>query len=178
MAGTKGHSGGLRPGGERGRPRKHPPKPAPAPRLPWNLIREAAEAGADESEIVRALEISESALEDQVALARFRDVLAVGRARYLLELRKTIKMRGIRTTKSAGSVNALSLQARNHLDWDKQLPAQEVEPDLGTARQRLKDLLVKLAESRSEIEGKRVTPLALLQREAHAVEEAHARAEA
>jgi hypothetical protein len=181
MAGKKGRSGGPRGGGrppKRNRKRKPPRKPPAARGLPWERIREASEAGAEETEIVRALEISESALGDQATLTRFRDVLAVGHARYLLELRKTIKKRGLRTTKSAGSVNALSLQARNQLDWDKLLPVQETEPDLGTARQRLKDLLVRLAESRSEIEGKRVTPLALLDREARAVEEAHARAEA
>ena len=138
--------------------------------LPWQKVQEAAEAGAEEAEIIRGLEIAEASLQDQATLARFRDVIAVGRARYLLELRKTIKARGLRTRKGAGSVNALALQARNQLDWDKLLPSQETEPDLGTARQRLKDLLVRAAAARSEIEGKRVTPLDLLDRESRAVE--------
>jgi hypothetical protein len=133
-------------------------------------VREAAEAGAEETEIIRALEIPESALEDQVVLTRFRDSIAVGHARFLLELRQAIRRRGLRTPKGAGSVNALALQARNHLDWDKLLPAQETEPDLGTARQRLKDLLARLAESRSEIEGRNVSMLELLEREAKTVE--------
>lgn len=138
--------------------------------MPWKKIQEAAASGAEEVEIVRGLEISEVSLQNQVTLARFRDVIAVGRARFLLELRRTIKARGLRTNKGAGSVNALALQARNYLDFDKLLPSQETEPDLGTSRQRLKDLLVRAAESRSEIEGKRVTPLELLDREARAVE--------
>jgi len=169
MSGKKGRSGGLRPGGEKGRPRKPARERKPAS-LPWKKIQEAAASGAEEPEIVRGLEISEASLQNQVTLARFRDVIAVGRARFLLELRRTIKARGLRTNKGAGSVNALALQARNYLDFDKLLPSQETEPDLGTSRQRLKDLLVRAAESRSEIEGKRVTPLELLDREARAVE--------
>lgn len=169
MSGKRGRSGGPRPG--QGRPRKPAiSKPQKPPKLPWRKIQEAAGAGAEEPEIVRGLEISEASLQNQVTLARFRDVIAVGRARFLLELRRTIKARGLRTNKGAGSVNALALQARNYLDFDKLLPSQEAEPDLGTARQRLKDLIVRAAEARSEIEGKRVTPLELLDREARAVD--------
>lgn len=165
MPGAKGRSGGKRGGG---RPRKAPQASLPPKPVPWERVRAAAEAGATETEIVRALEIADEALSDPVVLARFRDELARGHARYAIELRQTIRRRGQRTTETAGSVNALSLQARNILDWDKQLPAQETEPDLGTARQRLRDLFVKLAENRSEIEGKAVTVLQLLHREAHA----------
>ncbi len=101
-------------------------------------------------------------------LAEFRNELAVGHARYAVELRMEIRRRGQRTTKSAGSVNALALQARNVLDWDKQLPAQETEPDLGTARQRLRDLFAQLARARTEIEGRPVSVLELLHRESEA----------
>lgn len=160
--------GGARQGA--GRPRKHPAKPRPRYKLPLAAIRAAAEAGATESEIVRAHRIPDEALSDPAMLTQFRDELSDGHARYALELRKSIKRRGLRTTKGAGSVNALALQARNILDWDKQLPAQETEPDLGTARQRLRDLLVRLAENRSEIEGRKVTVLELLHREAMADE--------
>lgn len=152
--------GGKRAGA--GRPQTKPKQ------LPWKLIREAAAAGADEGVIVRALGIPDVLLEDAANLTQFRDEIARGLAIYKLELHKTIKQRGRKTTKSAGSVNALALQARNVLEWDKQLPTQEVEPDLGTSRQRLRDLLTKLAQSRTEIEGQTVTALELLHREAEA----------
>jgi hypothetical protein len=129
-------------------------------------VKTAAETDTEEAEVIRALGISELALADPVNLTRFRDELARGHALYKLELRQTIRQRGQRSSKSAGSVNALALQARNILEWDKQLPTQETEPDLGTARQRLRDLFVKLSQSRSEIEGKPVTVLELLHREA------------
>jgi hypothetical protein len=136
------------------------------------MIREAAAAGATEAEILKAYRIEETALGDPATLARFRTELEGGLARYKIGLRMSIKDRGNRTRRGAGSVNALALQARNYLDFDKQLPAQESEPDLGTARQRIKDLVVKLALARSDIEGKRVTPLELLSREAGAVQAA------
>jgi len=165
MAGTKGRGGGKRPGA--GRPRSRPaPAPKPSRPIPWAAVREAATAGATEQEIVRAFEIPDAALSAPAILTRFRDEIARGHARQAVDLRTEIQRRGRRTTRGAGSVNALSLQARNILDWDKQLPAQETEPDLGTARQRLKDLFVKLAQARSEIEGKKVTVLELLHREA------------
>lgn len=138
--------------------------------IPWAKVREAAEAGALEAEIVKGLGLSEFALEDSATLTRFRDEVTRGHARYKLDLRREIKRRGEKTRRGAGSVNALSLQARNHLDWDKMIPTQEVEPDLGTARQRLRDLFVKAAAARSEIEGKPITPLELLLREAQADE--------
>ena len=136
--------------------------------LPWEEIRAAASTGAPLETIVRALRITESALSDAATLATLREELAAGHAIYELELRKTIRNRGLVSKRNAGSVNALSLQARNILEWDRQIPTQETEPDLGTARQRLRDLFVKLAQSRSEIEGRPVTPLELLHREAQA----------
>lgn len=115
---------------------------------------------------MRALVIVDAALEDPAQLARFREEISIGHARYQLELREQIKRRGNRSTRNAGSVNALALQARNILDWDRQIPAQEPEPDLGTARQRLRDLFGRLAAARSDIEGKRVDVIELLYREA------------
>jgi hypothetical protein len=170
VAGAKGRSGGRRPGA--GRPRS-PGKPAPPPRPPvppinWKAVREAADAGADEREIIRGLGIPDEALQDPATLAQLRAEITAGHARQKLELRRTIRNRGLKTLKGAGSVNALALQARNVLEWDKELPTQEVEPDLGTARQRLRDLLVKLAQARTEVEGRKVTPLELLHREAQA----------
>jgi hypothetical protein len=158
--------GGRRAGS--GRPRSKPAPPPRLPELPWAQIKAAAEDGAEEGDVIRDLRISEAQLADPVVLARFRDVVAAGNGRYRIDLRATIKRRGQKTTKAAGSVNALALQARNKLDWDKTIPTQEVAPDLGTARQRLRDLLVKLAQSRSEMEGKPVTVLELLHREAQA----------
>jgi hypothetical protein len=157
VAGTKGRGGGKQAGA--GRPKVRPEK------LPWKLIEAAAQAGATELEIVRAYGITEAALSDPAILARFREELSRGHARQALGLRIQIQRRGTKTTEGSGSVNALALQARNILDWDKQLPAQETEPDLGTARQRLKDSLEKLALARSEIEGKKVTVLELIRRE-------------
>jgi hypothetical protein len=84
----------------------------------------------------------------------------------------SIKDRGNRTRRGAGSVNALALQARNYLDFDKQIPAQETEPDLGTARQRLEDLGEKMAGAASEREGKTVTLAMLLEREVRAIDKA------
>jgi hypothetical protein len=173
VAGAKKRSGGHRGGAGRPGRANGPRKPvqtsaqAPrieAPRIDWRAVTDNADAGATEQEIVRGLGISDEALADPIVLARFRAEINAGHARYQLELRKSIRRRGLKTTKAAGSVNALALQARNILDWDKQLPSQETEPDLGTARQRLRDLFVKLAESRSDIEGRKVTALELLHR--------------
>ncbi len=62
-------------------------------------------------------------------------------------------MRSTRSRANSKSVNALSLRARNYLDWDKLPAAQKVEPDLGTARRRLKDLLVKLGNKAGRAGG-------------------------
>jgi hypothetical protein len=172
VAGAKKRSGGRRGGSGRPGRAKGARKPlqtsAKPPKVDWRAVRENADAGATEQAIVRGLGIPDEALADPVVLTRFRAEISAGHGRYELELRKAIRKRGLKTTKAAGSVNALALQARNILDWDKQLPAQETEPDLGTARQRLRDLFVKLAEARSDIEGRTVTPLELLYREAQA----------
>ena len=149
-----------------GRPRVGRPRKPRKTTVPWKRVLEAAKAGAQENEIVSAMGL-EPMLADQTLLTRFRDELARGHASYRLQLRTAIKRRGLRSWERSGSVNALALQARNILEWDKQIPTQEMEPDLGTARQRLRDLLVKLAEARTKIEGRRVTPLALLYHEAH-----------
>jgi hypothetical protein len=170
LAGSKKRSGGARNGAGRRSPRgaggERAPKSALAPFLP--AIRAAAEAGSEENEIVRALRIPDSVLADPAVLTEFRGELAAAHARYAVELRQEIRRRGKRSTKNAGSVNALALQARNVLDWDRELPNQETEPDLGTARQRLRDLFVQLARARSEVEGRTVTVLELLYREAQA----------
>jgi hypothetical protein len=175
MARRKQHGGGRRGAGRpRKRPGKTPPSTPKPVELPWFVIREAAAAGATEAEILKAYRIEESALEDPATLARFRAELEGGLARYKIGLRMSIKDRGNRTRRGAGSVHALALQARNHLDFDKQIPAQEAEPDLGTARQRLEDLGEKMAAAASEREGKTVTLAMLLEREVRAVDKARA----
>lgn len=133
-------------------------------------IRAAAEAGANETEIIRALGLPDALLADAGVLTKFRAEIVSGHARYAIDLRQQIRRRGLRTSNTSGSVNALALQARNILDWDKLLPAQESEPDIATARQRLRDLFVKLAQSTSEVEGRTVTALELLHREAQRAE--------
>jgi hypothetical protein len=155
MATLKGH-GGRRTGA--GRPRVRPKT------LPWQLIRRAAANRATEAEIISALRIPDSALADPAVPARFREEISIAHARHDLELRHSIRRRGLRTTRHAGSVNALAMQARNSLDWDRQVPAEEGEPDLATSRQRLRDMLMRLAEARSEVEGRPVTALELLYR--------------
>jgi hypothetical protein len=176
VAGAKGRSGGRRAGA--GGPRKRPPRPKAAAALPWQKISAAARSGAPEEEIITGLQLPNGALDDPSNLLRFRDEIAKGHAAYKLELRQTIRARGlksrVRENEVAGSVNALGLQARNVLDWDKQIPGQETEPDLGTARERIKDLLAKAAKARSEIEGKVVTVLDLLAREAETPQEQRA----
>ena len=136
------------------------------------MVREAAAVGATEAEIIKAYGLEESALADPATLMRFRAELEAGLARYKIALRMMIKDRGTRTRRGAGSVNALALQARNLLDFDKQIPAQETEPDLGTARQRLEDLGEKMATAASEREGKTVTLAMLIERELRAVTKA------
>ena len=158
--------GGPRPGA--GRPEQEAAigQWTPATGIPWDAVRAAAEVGATEAEIVRALGIPGAALDDSASLARFREEIARGGGVLRLRLRARIDARGRKTSRTSGSVNALSLQARNHLDWDKLLPSQETEPDLSTARPRLRDLVVRLAAAQSETYGRTISPLELLAREA------------
>src|SRR5688572_32754993 len=87
-----GH-GGKRPGA--GRPR--------AP-IPWAKVQSYAEAGAHESEILTALGITETMLQDRETSDRFRKLLDQGHALFKLQLRTEIKKRGLRSSKTAGSV--------------------------------------------------------------------------
>jgi hypothetical protein len=131
----------------------------------WKAVEKAFDApGATEQTVIKALEIPDVVLENPEILARLRRCADVARAKYELQLRGAIRDRGLHTKRGAGSVNALALQARNLLDWDRQMPTQETQPDLTTARQRLSDLFGRLAEARSEIEGRKVTVEELLHR--------------
>lgn len=158
--------GGARAGAGRP-PSTKPPTDAGVSAIPWQLVQKHAEAGAPEREITTALGITEAMLQDRPTADRFKITIDRGHAVYKLALRDQIKARGHRTSKGAGSVNALALQARNHLDWDRDIPQQMMAPDLVGARERLRDTLTRLAAARSEIEGKVITPLEVIYREAY-----------
>lgn len=138
--------------------------------LPWTLIRQAAEAGTPPNVIIDAYALPLARLELPGVKERFQRTMREGHAVYEIQLRLDIKWRGKYTKRNAGSVNALALQARNILDWDRGLEGQDQAPDLGTARQRLRDLFEKLAKARTDIEGRPVSILELLHREAIADE--------
>lgn len=148
--------GGARPGA--GRPA--------AGEIPWAQVERYAAAGGLEPEISVAFGITEAQLQDRTTAERYRQALAKGHARYKLELREQIKERGMRTAKGSGSVHSLALQARNHLEWDRETQQHLLPPDLSAARDRLRDTLVRLAAARSDVEGRTVTPAELVFREA------------
>lgn len=130
--------------------------------IPWAQVREAAEAGVGQDDIAEALEISQETLNDPDTLSRFQAVVKRGNAWARLQLQAAIAKRGTRTTKGAGSVNALALRARNLLDWDKGLVEQEAEPDLRNAHIRLRATLEKLAAVKTAEFGKLITPAHIL----------------
>lgn len=155
--------GGPRPGAGR------PPRggdSAPAGPIPWKDVERYATSGAPEAEIATALGITEAVLQDRVVADRFRAAIVRGHAQFKVGLREQIKLRGNKTNKGAGSVNALALQARNHLDWDREVPQQLAAPDLAGARERLRDTLIRLAAARSEVEATVISPLEIIYREA------------
>lgn len=155
--------GGKRPG--TGRPRK--------PReIPWAKVEDYASAHAPEADIRLALDITDAML-GPAELEKFRAIVARGHAMYRLNLRRLVRRRGERSNPKGtdGSVNALALQARNTLDWDRQIPTQEVPPDLGTARARLSDLLLRLAQQTSSVEGRHVSVAEMLSRESAATKD-------
>lgn len=134
--------------------------------IPWRRVQDLARAGVAEADIIKALELPESVVREPEAAEKLRRVVATAHAKFRAELQLDIKRRGKRTVTSAGSVNALALQARAHLGWDQQTPPEVDEPDIDSARERLKKTLEKLATNRSEIEGRPVTWAELLLRQA------------
>lgn len=166
MAGAKGRSGrnseGAKNGALGGRPRTRKRS------IDWAKVSIYAQAHAPENEIRLALDITDDLL-GPAELEKFRATIARGHAVYRLALRREIHTRGKRGRGDGtdGSVNALALQARNTLDWDRQIPTQEVAPDLGTARARLGDLLLRLAQQTSAVEGRHVSVLDVINREAN-----------
>jgi uncharacterized protein (DUF433 family) len=135
--------------------------------IAWAKVKELTEAGATEEDIVAGLGISAETLKDPATQARFHEAVKRGNAYGRLLLQEAIAKRGARTTKGAGSVNALSLRARNLLDWDKGLVTVDPPPDLSGAHARLKVTLEKLAKVRSAELGRIVDPAEILIAEAY-----------
>lgn len=169
---AKSSHGGLRAGSGR-RPDDpavgRPPAPADDDNsgIPWVEIHEAACAGVQEREIITALGLDEQHLRaSPAALDKFRGIVARGHAWCRVNLQVEIDERSRRTHRNAGSVNVLALRARNLLGWDRQRRDVATEPDLTTARERLRARLMKLAEQRSQAEWRPVTPAMILAREA------------
>ena len=166
MSGVKGKSGGVRPGAVRKSTRKNSrERPSKKPSIDWISVEFFAKNGISEADIRASLGISDTFL-DAVATDRFKTLVARGHARHRVDLELRINRRGVRTSEADGSVNILALQARNKLDWDRQIPTQEAEPDLGTARLRLGDLLVRLAQQTSQVARRHVSVLEMLKLEA------------
>lgn len=161
MAGAKGRSGkttgGAKPGAGRKRSRA----------INWGLVLLYAKSGAQEKDIIASLDLNDSQL-GPAELDKLRATIVRGNALARVELLRDIHVRSKRTKSDGtdGSVNAQALRARNLLDWDRQIPTQEVEPDLGTARTRLGDIMLRLAQQASQVEGRHISVLELLKREA------------
>jgi len=184
MAGAKGRSGlktgGAKPGA--GRPRKHPvqlplppqPRGAGAPTPPaaepkreieWALVTNYAKNGVSEKDIRLALDITDDLL-DNAAADRLAKIIKRGHAQHRVDLQVRINERGKETKEGDGSVNILKAQAQEHLGWNREIPTQEVEPDLGTIRSHLETMLLQLARQQSMVEGRYVSVLEILKREA------------
>jgi len=134
--------------------------------LPWSEIITAARAGVDERRIMDAYRLDEQNLRDLGVLERFRQEVHAGNAFKEVHLRVEIDTRGKQSRRNAGSVNILALEARNVLKWDRQQKSQEKVPDLASAKERLRTTLERLAEQRTEMEGRPITPAMILHREA------------
>lgn len=185
MAGARGKSGGLRKGA--GPKRKNqtqpapaepsksnePPKPPEPPRdengklrtIDWNRVTHFARNGVEENTIRLALDLTDD-LFDAATIDRFKKIIARGHALHRADLEVRINQRGKRTVENDGAVNILKMQAKEKLGWEREIPTQEVAPDLGTARSRLGDILLRLAQQTSQVEGRHVSVLEMLQREA------------
>jgi hypothetical protein len=140
--------------------------PAPVPGIDWSAVWNAAVTAATAPEIIKGLRIPEAALAPPHVVEAFRRVVEAGNGAGLLQLKRLVARRSMESRRSDGSSNVLALRARNELDYDRQLPAQETEPDLGTARPRLRELLIRMAAAQSEIRGRTVSPAELLAEEA------------
>jgi hypothetical protein len=131
--------------------------------IDWESVERFANVGAAEDEIVAGLGITEAQLKDPVSQDRLRRLVTLGNAKKDLLLREQIDALG-KGVKTGGS-HTVALEARNRLGWDKQQQIQDAPPDLGSAHARLTLTLTRLAEARSAIEGRVVTPAELLVRE-------------
>jgi hypothetical protein len=125
-------------------------------------VQEHAENGSPETDIVLAMGITEEQLRDPQVAQRLRDIVTRGNAKKRLLVRARVGARGRKTGKGAGSVNALALEARNLLEWDRQQQTQEEPPDLTSALPRLKLTLERIAAGQSDIQGRMVTAAEVL----------------
>jgi hypothetical protein len=130
--------------------------------IAWAQVRQFAEAGCNEEDIVAALAISSETLNDPETLARFQGMVKRGNALARILLQESIAKRGTRTIKGAGSVNALALRARNLLAWDKGLEEQVPPPDQRGAHAALRNTLERLAAVKTQEYGRLVTPAHIL----------------
>ena len=145
------------------------------------MLREAqeyAEAGVEEATILTVLGarhgFDEPKLKAAGRLSELRRTIAVGTEVCRAELLLEIKRRGLRSKKNAGSVNILSLRARNLVNWDRQGIQDEQKPDVTGARERLRFTLEKLARNQSAQSGREVSPGEVLAKDLYSPEEAPA----
>ena len=140
--------------------------------------QEYAEAGVEEPTILTVLGarhgFDEAKLKAEGRLAELRRAIAVGLESCRAELILEIKRRGLRSKKNAGSVNILSLRARNLVSWDRQGVPDEQKPDLTSSRERLRFTVEKLARNKSAELGRDVTPEEVLLKDLYVPEEATA----
>lgn len=180
MAGVKGRgSASAKNGRLGGRPPKKPPKPptppASLPALPgidWGRVEYLATRGIPETDIRLALKITPEQL-NAADTDRLKAAMAHGHACNRIDLELRINERSAKSKgKKDGAVNILKLLAKEKLGWEKDIPTQELEPDLGTARNRLGEMFLRLARQTSHAEGRHVSVLELLKIEAdHAAAE-------
>jgi hypothetical protein len=124
--------------------------------IPWERIRLAAENKVSEKDILLVFGLSEQGLIESGQIDRFKKEIEIGYARQRLRLLANINDRS-QGRSHTGSVFAQSLLARNTMGWDRPTLGDELEPDLSMAREHLNQELVKMAQARSQIEGKKVT---------------------
>ena len=140
--------------------------------------QEYAEAGVEEPTILTVLGarhgFDEAKLKAEGRLAELRRAIAVGLEICRAELILEIQRRGLRSKKNAGSVNILSLRARNLVSWDRQGVPDEQKPDLTSSRERLRFVVEKLARNKSAELGREVTAEEVLLKDLYVPEEATA----
>jgi len=131
-----------------------------AAEIDWVQVKRFADIGSSEAEIIQGLGITDAQLKDSAVAQRLRAAVTQGTAFKALVLQETIHK--VAMGDSKGGANTLALEARNRLDWDKQIGTQEQAPDLTSAHARLRLTLERLAKVKSEEEGRDVSPVSVL----------------